>query len=54
MFWDRFYSLCLEAGTKPNPVCAELGLSSATATHWKNGKQPIWQHVHPPARACGG
>ena len=40
MFWNRFYNLCLEAGTKPNPVCMELGLSSAAATHWKNGKQP--------------
>lgn len=40
MFWERFYSLCVENGTKPNPVCRELGFSSATATHWKAGQQP--------------
>lgn len=40
MFWQRFYDLCLENGKKPNPVCKELGFSSATATHWKAGQQP--------------
>lgn len=40
MFWQRFYDLCAEKGTKPNPVCRELGFSSATATHWKAGQQP--------------
>ena len=40
MFWERFYNLCIEKGTKPNPVCKELGFSSATATHWKAGQQP--------------
>lgn len=40
MFWDRFYSLCIDNGTKPNPVCKELGFSSATATHWKSGQRP--------------
>lgn len=40
IFWDRFFSLCLENGTKPNPVCKELGFSTATPTHWKNGSVP--------------
>lgn len=40
MFWNNFYRLCKEHGTTPNAVCKELGLSSATATHWKNGASP--------------
>lgn len=40
MFWERFYNLCLSKGTKPNPVCVELGFSNATATKWKNGSVP--------------
>jgi transcriptional regulator with XRE-family HTH domain len=40
IFWDRFFSLCVENNTKPNPVCKELGLSTATPTHWKNGSVP--------------
>jgi len=40
IFWERFYQLCKEKGTKPNPVCEELGFSNATATHWKNGQLP--------------
>ncbi len=40
MFWERFYNLCLEKETKPNPVCVELGFSNATATKWKNGSVP--------------
>lgn len=40
MFWDRFYSLCIENGTKPNPVCKELGFSTAAATQWKRGSFP--------------
>lgn len=39
-FWKRFYELCISNGTKPNPVCKELGFSNATATHWKNGQLP--------------
>ena len=39
-FWERFYKLCLEHGTKPNPVCKQLGFSNATATHWKAGQLP--------------
>lgn len=40
MFWERFYNLCLERGTKPSRVCNELGFSNATSTKWKNGSVP--------------
>ena len=40
LFWERFYNLCLKMNKKPNTVCNELGFSSATATHWKNGTMP--------------
>lgn len=40
MFWEKFVSLCAEKGVSPNSVCAELGLSNATATKWKNGSIP--------------
>ena len=39
-FWERFYELCLEHETKPNPVAAQLGISTATVTRWKNGSYP--------------
>ena len=37
IFWDRFYSLCLEKNTKPNPVAKELDISSGVLTKWKSG-----------------
>lgn len=40
LFWERFYSLCLSVNKKPNTICNELGFSSATSTHWKNGTMP--------------
>lgn len=40
LFWERFYDLCIKNNTKPNTVCNLLGLSTATATHWKNGTVP--------------
>jgi len=40
MFWERFYELCVENGTKPNPIAAELGFSSGGVTKWKNGVIP--------------
>lgn len=40
MFWEFFCDLCTSIGKKPNTVCRELGFSSATATHWKNGTIP--------------
>ncbi len=40
MFWERFYELCLNLGTRPNPVGKELGISSGVITKWKNGSVP--------------
>lgn len=37
MFWDRFYELCIDTGSKPNPVAKDLGLSSGVLTKWKSG-----------------
>lgn len=39
-FWEIFYNLCIQNGTKPNPVAKEIGLSSATCTQWKKGAVP--------------
>lgn len=39
-FWEVFSSLCEKNKKTPNSVCAELKLSNATATHWKNGTVP--------------
>lgn len=38
MFWERFSELCEKAGTKPNPVGKEIGISSGIITKWKNEK----------------
>ena len=40
MFWKNFVSLCNQKSKTPNGVCAELGLSVATATKWKKGSVP--------------
>lgn len=40
MFWDKFLNLCNEKNISPNKMCADLGLSNATATKWKNGSAP--------------
>lgn len=40
MFWERFYDLCQKNNTTPNAICSKLNLSTATATHWKNGSIP--------------
>ena len=40
MFWERFYSLCLKRGKKPNPVGKEIGLSSGIISKWKAGGIP--------------
>lgn len=39
-FWDRFYKLCIENGTKPSPVVKELGISAGSVTKWKKGTTP--------------
>ena len=40
MFWDIFYALCINNGTKPNPVGKQLGIGSSTITQWKQGTLP--------------
>lgn len=40
MFWKNFVTLCSSVEKSPNKVCAELGLSTAVATYWKNGAVP--------------
>lgn len=40
MFWKNFVSLCNNKSKSPNGVCADLGLSVATATKWKKGAVP--------------
>ena len=35
MFWENFYKICLNRGTKPNSVAKEIGISSGTLTKWK-------------------
>lgn len=40
MFWKNLCKLCNENQTTPNTVCKALGLSSATATHWRQGSVP--------------
>ncbi len=40
MFWKRLYQMCIERNCKPNTVAKAVGMSSATATKWKNGAIP--------------
>lgn len=40
MFFEILKNLCSERGTTPTTVVKELGLSSSSATSWKNGKVP--------------
>lgn len=40
MFWERFYSLCLNKQIKPNPLAKKLGISSGIITKWKDGGIP--------------
>lgn len=40
MFWEKFYKLCEENGTKPFTVVKELGISQGSITKWKNGSVP--------------
>lgn len=39
-FYDKFYALCRERGTRPSPACTAMGLSKSIATRWKNGAKP--------------
>ena len=40
MFFERLYLLCENKGIKPNTVAKAIGVSTATATKWKNGTIP--------------
>lgn len=40
MFYERYVSLCLENNLEPTPAAVKMGLSSASATKWKNGQLP--------------
>jgi transcriptional regulator with XRE-family HTH domain len=40
MFWENLLNLCNSKNISPNKVCADLGLSNATATRWKKGSVP--------------
>lgn len=40
LFWERLYKTCTEKGCKPNTIAKSIGLSTATATKWKNGAIP--------------
>lgn len=40
MFWNNILDLCAERGISPNALCSAIGLSNATATHWKKGSIP--------------
>jgi len=40
MFWDNYERLCTQKGTSPSAVCRKIGLSNATATHWRQGALP--------------
>ena len=39
MFYDRFKMFCDEKGISCHKATLEIGLSNATATHWKNKGQ---------------
>ena len=40
MFWERFYQLCKDKGTMPNPLAKDIGISSGSITRWKQGSMP--------------
>lgn len=40
MFWSTYVELCNSVDKAPNKVAAELGITSGTATKWKNGAVP--------------
>lgn len=45
MFWQIFYTLCSDRGTKPNPVGKQLGIASSTITQWKQGYTPSGENL---------
>lgn len=40
LFGERFYNMCTAKGCKPNTIVKSIGLSTATATKWKNSAIP--------------
>lgn len=40
MFYDRFLTLCKNAGRHASPTLGELGLSNGSLTRWRNGTLP--------------
>ena len=40
IFWERLYEMCMKRSCKPNTIAKSIGLSTATATKWKNGTIP--------------
>ena len=40
MFWTKFQEICDARGVKPHAVLKELGISSGSASHWKDGTIP--------------
>ena len=39
-FYNRFLDFCAKSKTSPSSVAIAVGLSSAAASGWKNGKKP--------------
>lgn len=35
LFWERFYNMCTQHNTKPNPVAKEINISSGIVSKWK-------------------
>ncbi len=40
MFWERLLTMCEKQKCRPNTIAKNIGLSTATATKWKNGAIP--------------
>lgn len=39
-FYEKFYKLCRENGTRPSPACSSMGISKSNASRWKTGSTP--------------
>lgn len=37
-FGERLFNMCTAKGYKPDTIVKSIGLSTATATKWKNGE----------------
>lgn len=45
IFWENFFFLCEDKGTKPLRVVTELGIASGSITKWKNGSIPSQKNL---------